>query len=44
MVVAYWTKEEKMKKTFVKIIQQLYVVNLKEDKLIFPNIWNNTWA
>ncbi len=29
-VIAYWTKEEKVKKTFMKIIQQLYVVNLKK--------------
>ncbi len=33
-----------MKKTFVKIIQQLYVVNLKVEKSIFPNTWNNTHA
>ncbi len=44
MVITYWTKEEKMKKTFVKIIKQLYIDNLKEDKLIFPKIWNNTRA
>jgi hypothetical protein len=42
-IVANSTKEEKMK-MFVETIQQLHVVHLEGEILVFLMTWNTTWV
>jgi hypothetical protein len=42
--VVAWVEEEKMRKTFVEVIQQLHVATPKRDQLTFPTNYNITWV